>query len=127
MPRSLSNTVQATSDQRFASVCLKPAKAELDATPTDAVLFECIEATARKFKLSDKEMSALLKISQPNYARRKYNVARVALLNLDMRRYFHHVSAKTVGLHTQDETPQEKVKAAAKGALLTLLDLMEAI
>jgi hypothetical protein len=128
MNSRLATAAQATSDQRFARVCLTPAKAVLDQAveAVDGVLFEAIETTQRKFKLSDKEMSALLKISQPNYARRKYNTSRICFLNLDMRRYFIHCCAKQVGLETQAPTSQAQVKAAAKAAIVTLLDLMEA-
>jgi hypothetical protein len=116
------------SGERFARVCLTPAKAELPAEPEavdDPAIFECIEATQRKFKLSDKEMARDLRISQPNYARRKYNAARVQFLDLDQRRYFIHAYAKTIGLRAEAPTPQEQVRAAAKEAVLTLLDLME--
>lgn len=128
MANSMANRARATSDQLLARVCLKPAKAELPTSADaehDAVLFECIEATQRKFKKSDKEMAALLRISQPNYARRKYNAARVQFLDLDMRRYFIHCYAKGVGLRAEAPTPQEELKARAKTAMLTLLDLME--
>jgi hypothetical protein len=129
MAHSMANRDQAMSGERFAQVCLTPAKASLPTQQPDpihdAVLFECIEATQRKFKKSDKEMSSLLKVSQPNYARRKYNAARVQLLDLDMRRYFIHCYAKNVGLSAEAPTPQAELKSAAKTAMLTLLDLME--
>ncbi len=120
---------QATSGETFASVYLRPAKAQLEprgdlAARENAELFECIEATQRKFKKSDKEMSALLRISQPNYARRHYNAARVQFLDLEMRRYFVHACAKGVGLRAEAPTPQEQVRAAVKEAMLSLIDLM---
>jgi len=132
MAASMHNRARATSDERFARVCLKPAKAILEPiqeqeSNEEALMFECIEATQRTFKKSDKEMSALLKISQPNYARRKYNVARIHLLDLDMRRVFAKLFAKMQGLEADAPRPQEQLKAAAKDAILSLLDLMEAI
>ena len=119
--------VHATPRKRLADVCLTPAKASLPAPDGEAsVLFECIEATAAKFKLSDKEMSDKLRVSPSNYSRRTYNAARVQFLDLEQRRYFTTRLAKAEGLHAEPPTPKAQVKAAAKEALMTLLDLMEA-
>lgn len=117
---------QATPRKSLADVCLKPAKASLPETDS-ALHFECIEATAGKFKQSDKEMSVLLRISQSNYSRRTYNVSRVQFLSLDMRRYFIKQLAKADGLQAEPPTEIQKVAAAAKANMLTLLDLMEAL
>jgi hypothetical protein len=129
MSASLPNRIDATPRQRIArpcvaDVCLTPAKASL---PQPVLLFECIEATASKFQLSDKEMSASLRVTQSNYSRRTYNVSRVQFLNLEMRRYFTKELAKAEGLQAEPPTEIEKVKAAAKQNMLTLLDLMEAL
>lgn len=129
MAASVPNRHRATSDERFARVCLRPAKADLagaDETADD-VMFECIEATQRTFKKSDKEMAALLRISQPNFARRKYNVSRVKFLDLDMRRCFTKLFARMQGLEADAPRPQDQLKAAAKESILSLLDLMEAM
>lgn len=131
MANSVANPAQANLGGRFAHVSpARQAKASLPEQETatqDPALFECIEATQRKFKLSDKEMSALLRISQPNYSRRKYNGARVQLLDLEQRRYFIHCYAKTVGLKADQATPTDQLKVAAKVAVVNLLDLMEAL
>lgn len=122
----MSSRLQATPRKTLADVCLTPAKASLPETATDALLlFECIEATASKFQLSDKEMSGHLRIAQSNYTRRTYNTARVQFLNLEMRRYFTKQLAKAHGLQAEAPTPQDVLRAATKTALLTLLDLME--
>lgn len=135
MKNSLALQPDATPRKRLAPTCLPekfrgvPPSAGLTraADETTGLLFECIEATASKFKLSDKEMSDLLRITQSNYSRRSYNTARVQFLGLEMRRYFTKQLAKADGLHAEPPTEVQKVKAAAKQNMLTLLELMEAL
>lgn len=128
MGQSLAVRSDATPRKRLADVCLTPAKASLPAPEASTqLLFECIEATTAKFKLSDKEMADRLRITQSNYSRRTYNVARVQFLDIEMRRYFTKELAKADGLRAEPPTEVQKVKAAAKQNMLTLLELMEAL
>lgn len=132
MSHSLANRTQVTLGQRLTRVDLKPAKAALPATIATESLtlraFACIERTQGHHQKSDKEMGDLLGgISQSVYARRSYNAARAWNLPTEMRQTFIRFSAEDEGLQVQIQTPQEKLKAATREAIIQLLTLMEAL
>lgn len=87
-------------------------------------MYDHLEAVQRKFKLSEKEMSALLGIAQSNYTRRTYNVARLQRLPADMRELFGEYFAAGVGLTVNRATPHEQVQTAAILAIVNLLELL---
>lgn len=118
---------QVTLDTRLARVCLTPATATLEHPTAVALVFDLIVRVQGYHQKSDKEMAALLSVSQSVYSRRTYNAARVQLLPSDMRRTFIRFSAEAEGLEVQVPTPQAQVKEAAKAAVVNLLTLMEAL
>lgn len=98
----------------------------LEPMETDAA-FDLVERVQGHHKKSDKEMAALLKVTQSVYARRTYNTSRVQLLPPDMRRTHVKFSAEAEGLEVQVPSPEAQLKEAAKVAVTNLLDLMEAL